>query len=45
VRSATALAEGPDRLLHILWNNTDGRASLWSVNADGSHITLGTYGL
>jgi predicted outer membrane repeat protein len=42
--SAKDLAEGPDGVLHILWINTDKRASLWNVNADGSHSTLGTYG-
>jgi len=44
VWSATALAEGPDGVLHILWNNTDRRASLWNVGADGRFTTRGTYG-
>jgi len=41
--SATALATGPDGLSHILWNNTDGRVMLWTVDDNGS-FTLAGYG-
>ena len=41
--SATALATGPDGMNHILWNNSDGRVMLWTVDNDGS-FTLAGYG-
>ncbi len=41
--SATALATGPDGKSHILWNNTDGRVMLWTVDDAGS-FTLAGYG-
>ena len=41
--SATALATGPDGLSHILWNNTDGRVMLWTVD-DSGNFTLAGYG-
>ena len=41
--SATALATGADGLSHILWNNTDGRVMLWTVD-DSGNFTLAGYG-
>jgi len=41
--SATALATGKDGLSHILWNNTDGRVMLWTVD-DAGNFTLAGYG-
>ena len=40
---ATALATGPDGLSHLLWNNTDGRVMLWTVD-DSGNFTLAGYG-
>ncbi len=41
--SATAVATGGDGVSHLLWNNTDGRVMLWTVNDAGS-FTLAGYG-
>ena len=41
--SATAVATGPDGKSHLLWNNTDGRVMLWTVDDSGS-FTLAGYG-
>ena len=41
--SATAVATGPDGKGHLLWNNTDGRVMLWTVDDSGS-FTLAGYG-
>jgi len=41
--TATALATGPDGLNHLLWNNTDGRVMLWTVDDAGS-FTLAGFG-
>jgi len=41
--SATAVATGADGLSHLLWNNTDGRVMLWTVDDSGS-FTLAGYG-
>lgn len=41
---ATALSIGPDNVAHILWNNPDGRATLWYVNPDASYGVIGAYG-
>ena len=40
---ATAVATGTDGKSHILWNNTDGRVMLWTVDDAGS-FTLAGYG-
>ena len=40
---ATALATGPDGMNHVLWNNTDGRVMLWTVDNAGN-FTLAGYG-
>ena len=40
---ATALATGADGLSHLLWNNTDGRVMLWTVD-DAGNFTLAGYG-
>ena len=40
---ATAVATGPDGKSHLLWNNTDGRVMLWTVDDSGS-FTLAGYG-
>ena len=37
------VAVGADKVPRILWNNTDGTAALWRVNADGS-FTQSQYG-
>ena len=41
--SATAVATGADGVSHLLWNNTDGRVMLWTVN-DAGTFTLAGYG-
>jgi len=41
--SATAVATGPDGKNHLLWNNTDGRVMLWTVD-DSGNFTLAGYG-
>ena len=41
---ARAVSVGPDNVAHILWNNPDGRATLWFVNPDASYGLLGAYG-
>ncbi len=41
--SATALATGSDGKSHILWNNTDGRVMLWTVD-DAGNFTYAGYG-
>ena len=41
---AAALSVGPDNVAHILWNNPDGRATLWFVNPDNTHGLIGAYG-
>ncbi len=41
--SATAVATGADGKSHLLWNNTDGRVMLWTVDDAGS-FTLAGYG-
>ena len=41
--SATAVSVGPDGTVHLLWNNTDHRAMLWSVAPDFS-FSLAGYG-
>ena len=41
--SATAVATGPDGASHLLWNNTDGRVMLWTVD-DAGTFTLAGYG-
>ena len=40
---ATALATGADGRSHLLWNNTDGRVMLWTVD-DAGNFTLAGYG-
>ncbi len=40
---ATAVATGPDGRSHLLWNNTDGRVMLWTVD-DAGTFTLAGYG-
>ena len=40
---ATAVATGPDGKSHLLWNNTDGRVMLWTVD-DGGSFTYAGYG-
>lgn len=42
--TATALTVGPDGVVHLLWNNTDGRACLWNVQGDGTFTVIGGYG-
>ncbi len=41
--SATAVSVGPDNVVHLLWNNTDGRVMLWNVAQDFS-FNLAGYG-
>ncbi len=41
--SATALATGSDGKSHLLWNNTDGRVMLWTVD-DSGNFTYAGYG-
>ncbi len=43
--TAKAVANGPDGLAHVLWNNTDGTIALWNVAANGTPagITFGPY--
>jgi len=41
--SATAVATGSDGKSHLLWNNTDGRVMLWTVD-DAGNFTLAGYG-
>ena len=41
---ASAVATGPDNLSHLLWNNPDGRATLWYVNPNGNYGLIGAYG-
>ena len=38
---ATDLATGPDGLSHLLWNNTDGRVALWTVDNGGGVSATG----
>ena len=40
--SATAVSVGPDNVVHLLWNNTDGRVMLW--NNATADFTLAGYG-
>ena len=40
---ATAVATGPDGVSHLLWNNTDGRVMLWTVD-DAGNFSLAGYG-
>ncbi len=40
---ATAVATGADGLSHLLWNNTDGRVMLWTVDDSGG-FTYAGYG-
>ncbi len=40
---ATAVATGADGKSHLLWNNTDGRVMLWTVD-DAGNFTLAGYG-
>ena len=40
---ATALSIGPDNAPHILWNNPDGKASLWNVSPTTGAFTAATY--
>ena len=42
--SATAVATGPDGTSRILWNNPDGKVSLWTVDSQGGLIGLTGYG-
>ena len=42
--AATAVATGPDNVSHLLWDNADGKAALWTVRGDGSVEVLGGYG-
>ncbi len=43
--TATALSAGADSVPHLLWNNANGQASLWNVNADTTyqHFEYGPY--
>ncbi len=43
--TAKALADGPDGLAHVLWNNTNGTIALWTVAANGTpaYATFGPY--
>ena len=41
--TATAVATGADGVSHLLWNNTDGRVMLWTVD-DAGNFTLAGYG-
>ncbi len=40
---ATAVATGADGVSHLLWNNTDGRVMLWTVD-DSGNFSLAGYG-
>ena len=44
VWKAGAVSVGPDNVAHILWNNPDGRATLWFINSDNSYGVIGAYG-
>ena len=41
---ATGIATGPNGVTRILWGHSDGRVTLWYVNADGSYGLSGVYG-
>ena len=41
---AVALATGPNGVSHLLWRSPDGRATVWTVNADNSFSTSQAYG-
>jgi hypothetical protein len=38
------IAAGSDNLLRALWTNTDGKAALWVVGADGNLTFNHSYG-
>ena len=42
--SATALTTGPDNVSHLLWNNPDGKAALWTLGASGSATSVTGFG-
>ena len=42
--TAKAVADGSDALGRILWTNTNGVASLWSLNTLTGGFTQNTYG-
>ena len=42
--SATGLATGADNVPRLLWNNTDGRAALWSLDGSGGPSSVFGYG-
>ena len=42
--SATAVATGPNGVSRMLWNNTDGRVALWSVDGQGDVLNVTGYG-
>ena len=41
---ATALTTGPDNVSRLLWNNTDGKAALWTLGATGSPSAIFGFG-
>ena len=41
---AVSLSVGSDNHTHLLWNNPDGSASLWNLDATGSLVTSYNYG-
>lgn len=43
--TADAVSVGTDNVTHVLWNNSDGRASVWNQQPDGfGSFTQDTYG-
>ena len=42
--SASAVSVGPDGVCRLLWNNANGRAALWNVDAGGGFTVTGGYG-
>lgn len=42
--SATALSVGTDGIIHIVWNNADGKVVFWNVDSAGNFTIPGVYG-
>ena len=42
--SITAVASAPDGTQRLLWNNTDSRVMLWTVDAKGDMLSVTGYG-
>ena len=42
---AVSIAVGSNSHTYLLWNNSDGSASLWNLDASGSVVIAYSYGL